>query len=710
MRLSLNSWTAANRYFLPETDKYWQHGETIGLDLEVGYWSPSDADADVNLARVLQLYKAGKSTLGFMPDSAFADRGPRQGLVLGRVDGQIAGYVLFDRPRSIVKLIHVCVDLRCRGVALAKRMIDFIAAENQSRSMLLAACREDYDLESFWRSVGMRPLSEKPGRALGGSVLVNWVRALGGPDLLEEAELFSGRPRVVLDTNVISDLYSTPQSHRPDREESRALSADWVQNAVSFVISGEVDFELRRMRDRTERQHQQREIQHLTRLGSRRPDDNSLDLELLDQINPVLRESDESLPDDVKHLADAVHGQVDFAVSNDEGLIAAVMPWLATKYGLELVRPHRLIQRLRETPEGVFESRLIDAVDLIWEPVGARVDEVGLAFQNYEANERGADLKRRIRGNIANNYDACKVLIDSGGKFWAMSAMSEESGALDVSLLRAGRGHISGTVSFQLARYIRKQALIRGLSKVRVTDPGLTDDMRLALEADGFDVKNAPEAHLDDRCVPLAKLAEVASTAEGRARDVATLERSAWPLVVTHADIPTYVIPIHPRYAELLFGYGEQLVPWNRKRGLGLSREQVYFFGAATKLPPGPVRLLWYATADKDSSGKVVHIVRRLVARSRLVESSVLPAAEAHERFGHVGVLSKKQILGAADKKGRVHVVRFEDTELLDRSLSQAEYNGILKNRGVGTFLMTMRSVPSAVFDDVMNTQPGRLP
>lgn len=185
--------------------------------------TPGDA---AGLLEVLGLAKAHASTLGFMPDSAFGERVESGNLVIAR-DGEILlGYCLFDLPRTgYIKLVHVCVADEARGPGVGKKLIEYVIALNPSATGVLAYCRRDYGLEAFWESAGLAPRNERPGRAIKGSVLSAWWRQLGPLDLLEDAALRSGLPLVVLDTNIVSDLYASPEVTRPDRSATDGLNA-----------------------------------------------------------------------------------------------------------------------------------------------------------------------------------------------------------------------------------------------------------------------------------------------------------------------------------------------------------------------------------------------------------------------------------------------------------------------------------------------------
>ena len=76
--------------------------------------------------QILRLAKTHSTTLGFLPDSAFADRLRKGTLVAARVDGEVVGYCLYDLPRAgHIKLVHVCVaGIEQGGEAAGFEMLD----------------------------------------------------------------------------------------------------------------------------------------------------------------------------------------------------------------------------------------------------------------------------------------------------------------------------------------------------------------------------------------------------------------------------------------------------------------------------------------------------------------------------------------------------------------------------------------------------------
>lgn len=665
------------------------------MGVNVVAWDPDAADAEMQFNSVLAIHKANRARLGPMPDAAFRDRARHKGLLLGVVDEEIRGYVLYDIPRStLIKLVHVCVNDMARGTGLARALVETAIALHPRRSFLTAACRTDYGIDGFWQSLGMHAASERPGRALSGSTLTNWVKRINiesGLDLLESASLESGLPIAVLDTNIIGDLFSPPAIRRDHREETAELNADWLQPLVTFTVSGEVDNEISRNQDSAIRARLRSASQHLTRLSTLRPGDRSLEDALLASTDAKLLAQDPSLRQDILHLADAINAGADYFVTNDGNMHLAATGWNLAEHGITVVRPHQLVAAL--SPESFmsdFRSNLIDDGDLEWQDVAGEEAMLEVAFRVYEIEAKPSVFNRRLRELLAKRKRmSVQKLVDGQGSLWALAAFELDGATLRLPMIRAVRGERGSTVAFQLLRYLRRTAWEHGATCVEVTDTAISPTIDAALRGDGFS-DTSPRAASLGPASSTAQLLDLTSAAE-----VALAERRYWPLIVEGGELSTYIIPIKPKWATSLLGMNDGLFS-ARRRGLGLSRELVYFSGSRIVPKLLPARILWYVSSDKTTS------VSRIIARSMLVDAARLPAEDAVARFAKLGVLRRSEIEGAADRSGTVNVIRFQDTELLRRTVSR--HDEIFK-KYVKDKVQSMQSVDSQMFDDVMALQ-----
>lgn len=646
------------------------------------------------LDEVYALWKRHSATLGFLPFTAFNDRAVDRQLLAARLDDVVVGYVLFDLPRTgQIILRHVCVAKSERGRGLARIMTDQIIADHPERLEIAADCREDYGLHGFWTKLGMTPRAERPGRRQLGSVLTRWRRSLGQLDLIEAALLASPLPLAVLDSNVVTDLCSAAHVHRDRAEESAGLNASWLQDHLVWAVSGQLDEEIRRTVDVAQRAALRTGSQHWVRLRTTRPTDTSLEDELLGRLGPATTQ-DKSFADDVLHVADAIRADAAYFVTNDDNFISHTDGWLRADYGIEAIRPHVLIGRIRSNiGQPSFVPRLIDSVNLDWvtpELIDAQTTQN--AFTAHRAGERGRLLLQRLADARSHPQTTRVQILVNGRSPWALLAERRDGDELVVPLLRVAAGPQALTVALQLARHLRRRAVRVGCSRVRVTD--ITTDATVvgeALREDGYTI--------DDNAFVVNPIGETQHLPGLTAVEVSDRERLHYPLAVVGADMPAAVIPIQPRFAEGLLGYAADTLLQLRSTALGVLRQHVYFHKPSGSPLTVPSRLLWYVTADD------LAVTRRLVARSRIIGSEVLPAEEAHAIYRELGVLPLREIRAAANPSGDVHVIRFEDTELLERELSRHQVLQLNRQHGIHGNFQSVRTVPSAYFDDVMRLQ-----
>src|SRR5689334_18714495 len=105
------------------------------LDLVIETVSVSDAAL---IERLVTLGDTARDTLGMLPPTVYRDSAADRRLLVARVDGEVAGYVLFRRPRSEVALTHVCVAHQYRRSGVARRLVEEVSSRNRMRHGLRA--------------------------------------------------------------------------------------------------------------------------------------------------------------------------------------------------------------------------------------------------------------------------------------------------------------------------------------------------------------------------------------------------------------------------------------------------------------------------------------------------------------------------------------------------------------------------------------------
>jgi hypothetical protein len=666
-------------------------------------WDEQGAAALSEWRQVLAIAKKQKATLGFLPDSAFGDRARAGRLLIAARGEQVLGYTLFDLPRSgQIKLRHVCADPSARGLNLGLQMIDRIAELHPSATGMIADCRQDYGLEGFWTKARFTPRSERKGRAAGGSILVVWWRQLAQMDLFDSAMALEPGGIAVLDTNVVSDLYAPVHSARANRDVARALPSAALDASVMLVVSPQVDLELSRIEDPDSRRSQQERSQELVRLRQL-PAADELATRLIDLIGVDVIASDSSLRDDLVHIADAIANDAKYFVTNDEPLLKHARALVGTEWGLELLRPHQFVERLYEDSSSpIYESRLIETLNLKWQPTKNYPDRLLENAFLIHGEERATEFRRTLRASIANGPGDATVLEDDKGELWALLATSTDETALSVNLLRTRVGRRSSTLALQIARLVRARAAASGVREILIPRSAVTEASARLLTEDGF---TSEGGDLTGRAEGGVLNIDIAASRWGTgeeldAFEIADLERRYWPLTIAGAGLPVYVVPIQPRFAAHLFGLSDGPGLFDiGSADLGLSRENVYYSGSPMTLPPGPGRILWYVS--KDATGTT----RQLAAYSRMIESARLAPDEAYSRFRHLGVFKRDDVRGVADKSGKVHVVRFEDTVILRNPIGRTEMESMFEKHGTTSHLLSLRAASPELFDEVVRRE-----
>ena len=355
-------------------------------------WHPDDvivqvAEGGLHYGAVLDLAKAAKQTVGFLPDSAFADRA-RQGTLLAALDGErVVGYALFDLPRQDIRLVHLVVDPGSRGGGHGRALIDGIVERFGTRRGIRLACRNDYDAASFWPRLGFVPVGERTGRSLNGHPLTLWWRSFHHADLLSLLHEEDDRPTAVLDSCTFFDVVAL----QPPGYIAQ-LAADWLTDHVHLGVTGEVLVEIARGRDSKERARQ-RTAAHGMLLPEANDSSRDAILTQLQSAHPDAPASDEG---DLRQIARAIASGATWLVTTDTLMRNRYRKSAARIGGVRIVAPEQLIRDVDEAAR----SDWYRPVDLARTSVTCRevdhtaLDGLAARFVNHAEGERIRGLPR----------------------------------------------------------------------------------------------------------------------------------------------------------------------------------------------------------------------------------------------------------------------------------------------------------------------------
>ncbi len=639
----------------------------------------SECDEEL-LRAVIDLGDRFTNTLGFLPQAAFKQAAQAGTLIAATTGSRLLGYALYGLPADRVRLTHLCVEPEHRGTGINRMLVDAISDRHPDRLGILLKCRKDYGLERMWTRLGFVPRTEVDGRGSTRKPLVVWWRDHGHPDLFSELEP-TALLTAAIDCNIFADLHA---SHtRTGSEESQALSAEWLANLLDLVVLPQLIVEIHKIADPTERRIQ---LQAATTGYHLRQLDKGIDhgrtIRALiesawDSLGIELPRAENDLAD-LQYVVEASTAGIQHLITRDAGLLE-LSPIAEKVCGVRILRPSDVVLHIDElTRAQVYQPGSLLGTTLTTTAVPAGQEQEQLVFHNHRGGERQKAFKARLR-HLAAHPDRWnrQQIIDDQGALLATYCQGESSDELQVPLLRVNEQHpLASTLARQILFMLRQRCRDTGLQILRLTDPHLQRTMLSATSEDAFQNQASDQlAFVLNMIADTATLDRHAADLAGRVGldlpqlqapmpsvAASAIEHAWWPAKITDAELPTFLVPVQPKWAYDLFGFPTGLLPRNDL--LGISREHVYYRSARSRGERYPARILWYASSDRGQRLSCV------IGCSRLDQVVVDDGERLYQQFKHLGVYGLDDVLAKCDADNRAMALRFSDTGLFPRPVS----------------------------------------
>ena len=672
---------------------------------------------------VLRLHKENSQTLGFLPQGAFrkyADDGTL--LVVLDSTQKTAGYLLYRLTRNSASIIHLCTSIEHRTRDMAPALVDELKARTRNCLGISLLCRSDYPASALWKRLEFRPVVSKLGRSRSGSVLVKWWYDHGHPALFGPAGSEGTEPRVpvVIDACV---LIARGDPQDAGHEEAIALWADWLQPLIQLQVTHEIIEEIKKGPNPVQTKRYLDEAVELLLLPTPR---HQLEAKLssLKARFPKMA-CDRNLPD-LRHVAETVVNSMDYFVTQD-GKLLRIADDVLEHYGLRILTPTDLVAHLHELQraEQYRPERVAGSSGLHRERVhSGQENELAARFQCEEEGEKKSGFLDRLRSAMRDtSSQECRFVKGSDGSLLAMVAYDcAESGRLRIPLLRVSRGSQAPT----LARYLVSQAVTdaakRGKRLVLIDETLQRDVLPDAAEEAGF-IRHAsswiklimPESgtvseilerleHLATQDPALSQAFEVLACVLRQAHEVSDttrfslVEHMLWPLKILDSGIPSFIVPIQPRWAQHLFD--EELASqgfFGADANLALTQECVYY---RHRLNDGglsvPGRILWYVSLDKKYRGS-----KSMRACSRLTGKVTGQPGPIFREFKRLGVYRREHLKSIASKdraRGELMALTFDDTQLFEHPLMFSQIQAALEKQNCRPVLRAPMKITAEAF------------
>ena len=673
------------------------------------------------LKDVVELWRLNRKKLGFFPKGAFEDAARNRCIFVALTPKkECVGYLLFRESSGRIMITHLCVDRQWRDKGVASCLLDHLKGKTKDLRGIGLWCRRDYEENNLWPKQGFVAQGDKPGRHREGKRLTFWWFDHNHPDLFSigRAQQLESKLHVVLDANVFFDLDG---EEKEEFVESKSLLSDWLNDSLELCVTGELFNEIDRNDEPLERKRQRERARSFTRLPC---DDISYEasLEKLGCLFPreAISESDKS---DVRQLARTIGSGVTFFVTKD-GVLLNVEDKVYEQFGVRLIRPADLIVHLDKLRREV-DYQPVRFAGTIQDFRLVRSGEEGLltrSFLNYEKGESKRDFQRRLRRYIAapDKY-GCYLAIGGDGKPIAFIIFGTQADdELEIPVFRVGVGRMAPTIArYLILKTIQLHSDDRRMF-TKVTDTSLGKCIVEALREDGFFLVGGAWVKIHLSVAETAKefscrLNALASRypdysefflepssilgVEDSIKDVqamADIEKFFWPAKVIDAEIPTYIVPIQPRWAKDLFD--EDLASqtlFGARHDLAFNREGVYYRSKRSFGGRAPGRILWYVSSS-DSYCKD----KSIRACSRLDEIVIDKPKVLFGHFRRLGVYAWENVLSVAKKdlNSDVMAIRFSDTELFKNPIPWGELQEVLKKDGCNSLIQSPVHIPKHTF------------
>src|SRR5665213_2977034 len=437
----------------------------------------------------------------------------------------------------------------------------------------------------------------------------------------------------------------------------------------------------------------------------------------LQQLFPT--DGSPSAESDLRQIAHTIAADIQVFVTRD-GTLRSYGDKLYEKFGLTILFPTELINQLdsikREAeyqPVRLAGSRM---KEMLFK--SEHEDLVIEAFQQATLGERKTDFQRQLHRYLSHpNESECKLIVDESERPVVFIVRNRSAThATEIPLLRAARHPLAPTVVRHLLQQTLEESARANRNCTKISDVNAGAVIVDAMQEIGFVPTGPTWIKINLACVETAKnitsrLLELANAAP-ELNDGVTLiakalvdlqknpspalatqiERALWPAKIIDADLPSFIVPIRPEWAEHFFD--EELASsrlFGLRHDLHFGREAVYYRAKQISGLKFPGRILWYVSQGNEKTGSM-----SVKACSCLDEIVIGKPKDLYKQFRRLGIYEWRNVWELADKnlEKEIMAIRFSDTERFHTPVSLQE----LERLGVAGPIQSPRPITKEVF------------
>ncbi len=623
------------------------------MQISVSHLSSTDLDS-VNL-----LMMQNTKTLGFLPFQALQDFF-RKGTVLGATtakDGTLAGYLLYAKYPSRIRIVHLCVSDRFRGLNIATRLFEKLKSISTTQSVISLTCRRDFPAHDLWPKLGFIPVEDVVGRSTAGHLLTRWEHKLAEENQLD---LFREKTSneaidVAIDAQI---LFHFNDASSAESDPSKALLADFLTDLIDIWVTDEILLEIDRQRDPKLRGASR---QHAYRFRTL-PHNNELAQHYKGLLTEILPSNTPSQRSDINHLAKTAASEVRIFLTRDDGILN-LSDEIMVATELRVTSPAQLIVELYGSiNSSAYQPKPISGQDLAWRKLVP--DEIDRLLANFlGAGERKGTLRESLFRFVTRPDIYKSEILCSQDSNCAIRVMTRDSDTLTVHLARLARS----ADRLLFGRFIVADSIAttvdHGMRLVRFKANLLPNELKVRLLEMGF--VNACDGYSRiclcrslSRKEVLREVSHLLPTVLGQYQEMSIddLENRCSPVHITDSENSSFIIPIKPGYATSLFDRQEASRDlFGGKSSVLMRWENIYYRKKShhkVLVPPG--RILWYESGKRGA----------ITAVSRLDSVEISDPKDLFRRYKKFGALEWNDlyIMCNKDPRTKIMALRFSHT------------------------------------------------
>lgn len=630
----------------------------------------------------VELGDRNSKTLGFLPKVAF-EKYAKQSQLIGAFDkssNELFGYLLYRVSFNRVTIVHLCINETKRNNSSANKLVNYLKKNTRQYDGIRLSCRNNYGIDSVWEKFNFVPIKEKIGRSKKGYPLTIWWFPHYQNNLLSQISEYELNNKIVavIDMNIFLDIKGERE------EESLALKSDWLLSEAILYYTREIYIEINKAKTPETKKSSRNLLNYFEELPFRDEDEFIKIVEELKNEFPLKQHKNDK--SDLNHIAYSISGGAQFFITRDEDILKNNN--FFEKYNLTVYRPSEFITHLDEN----IQVSKYKPQSLIGTSINSkRVTTKNIDFFTetfLKSHEKKNHFQKIIRNSLSlpNKFELITISKKNHLLSFIIFDRTSEN-KLKIPVFR----FLNSRLRITLTKHLLFKSILTSINEerafVEINEKYLEDDIKKAIQEARFtnlnntwqkinikDVLDSENLYskIDEEVNTKNIIANINSNLEQTENVTEFIkkynyERYLSPLKIKDLEIPSYIVPIKPQWAEQLFNdkSKEKLDLFEPEYELLLNRENVYYRSASPKIINAPARILWYSSENKSTKVK-----GSIIATSYVDEIFIDKPKKLFRQFEKLGIYKWKDISETAGKKNKIMAFVFSDTELLKKPIS----------------------------------------